>query len=133
MEKVQLTRRKLLIFGSSSMFAAPLAALAASTLPKIHVVKNPQCGCCNAWMNILAEKGFNVTAEDRSGSLLNKFKIESGVPREMKSCRSATTPILYIGRNAHFDFSRDKSLIVVCALLIPTIREQLTPSVFAFN
>ena len=31
------------------------------------------------------------------------------------------------------DFSRDKSLIVVCALLIPTIREQLTPSVFAFN
>lgn len=48
-------------------------------------------------------------------------------------CRSATTPILYIGRNAHFDFSRDKSLIVVCVLLIPTIREQLTPSVFAFN
>jgi hypothetical protein len=39
MEKVQLARRKLLIFGSSSMFAAPLAALAASTLPNIYVIK----------------------------------------------------------------------------------------------
>jgi hypothetical protein len=35
MEKVQLARRTLLIFGSSSMFAAPLTALAASTLPNI--------------------------------------------------------------------------------------------------
>jgi len=41
MEKVLLTRRKLLIFGSSSMFAAPFAALAASTLPTIHVEKIP--------------------------------------------------------------------------------------------
>jgi hypothetical protein len=87
MEKVQLARRTLLIFGSSSMFAAPLTALAASTLPNIK--KNPQCGCCNAWMNILTEKGFNVTAEYRSSSLLNKFKIESGVPREMMSCHTA--------------------------------------------
>ena len=109
MEKVQLTRRKLLIFGSSSMFAAPLAALAASTLPKIHVVKNPQCGCCNAWMNILAEKGFNVTAEDRSGSLLNKFKIESGVPREMKSCHTAKVDGYFI--EGHVPASDIKRLI----------------------
>jgi hypothetical protein len=109
MEKVQLTRRKLLIFGSSSMFAAPLAALAASTLPNIHVVKNPQCGCCNAWMNILAEKGFNVTAEDRSGSLLNKFKIESGVPREMMSCHTAKVDGYFI--EGHVPASDIKRLI----------------------
>ena len=106
MEKVKLTRRKLLIFGSSSMFAAPLAA---STLPNIHVVKNPQCGCCNAWMNILAEKGFNVTAEDRSGSLLNKFKIESGVPREMMSCHTAKVDGYFI--EGHVPASDIKRLI----------------------
>jgi len=106
MEKVQLTRRELLIFGSSSMFAAPLAA---STLPNIHVVKNPRCGCCNAWMNILAEKGFNVTAEDRSGSLLNKFKIESGVPREMMSCHTAKVDGYFI--EGHVPASDIKRLI----------------------
>ena len=109
MKKTQLTRRKLLIFGSSSIFVAPLAALAASTLPNIHVVKNPQCGCCNAWIEILTEKGFNVTAEDRSGSLLNKFKTESGIPREMMSCHTANVDGYFI--EGHVPASDIKRLI----------------------
>ena len=87
--KVSLSRRQLLILASSSIVAAPLAALADSSSPDIHVVKNPQCGCCNAWIKILTDKGFNVTTEDRSVSLLNKFKIESGIPRDMMSCHTA--------------------------------------------
>ena len=86
--KVSLSRRQLLILASSSIVAAPLAALAKGTSPDIHVVKNPQCGCCNAWIKILTDKGFNVTTEDRSVSLLNKFKIESGIPRDMMSCHT---------------------------------------------
>ena len=87
--KVSLSRRQLLILASSSVVAAPLAALADGTSPDIHVVKNPQCGCCTAWIEILTEKGFNVTTEDRSGSLLTEFKIESGVPKNMMSCHTA--------------------------------------------
>ena len=87
--KVSLSRRKLLILASSSIVAAPLAALADGTSPDIHVVKNPQCGCCTAWIEILTDKGFNVTTEDRSGSLLTEFKIESGVPKNMMSCHTA--------------------------------------------
>ena len=87
--KVSLSRRKLLILASSSIVAAPLAALADGTSPDIHVVKNPQCGCCTAWVEILTDKGFNVTTEDRSGSLLTEFKIESGVPKNMMSCHTA--------------------------------------------
>ena len=55
----------MLILASSSVIAAPLAALADGTSTDIHVVKNPQCGCCNAWIEILTDKGFNVTTEDR--------------------------------------------------------------------
>ena len=87
--KESFSRRQLLIFASNSIVAAPLAALADGTFPDIHVIKNPQCGCCTAWIKILIDKGFNVTSEDRSGSLLTKFKIESGVPNDMMSCHTA--------------------------------------------
>ena len=87
--KVSLSRRQLLILASSAIVAAPLAALGAGYTPDIHVVKNPQCGCCTAWIKILTDKGFNVTTEDRSGSLLTEFKIESGIPKDMMSCHTA--------------------------------------------
>tara|TARA_B100000768_G_scaffold42573_1_gene41444 strand:- start:197 stop:694 length:498 start_codon:yes stop_codon:yes gene_type:complete len=87
--KESFSRRQLLIFASNSIVAAPLTALADGTFPDIHVIKNPQCGCCTAWIKILIDKGFNVTSEDRSGSLLTEFKIESGVPNYMMSCHTA--------------------------------------------
>ena len=88
-KKIQLSRRQLLIFASSSIAAAPLVALADVTTNDIHVVKNPQCGCCTAWIEILTDKGFNVTTEDRAGGLLTEFKIESGIPKDMMSCHTA--------------------------------------------
>ena len=78
--RLSLSRRQVLVLASSYIVAAPLAALAGGISPDIHVVKNPQCGCCNAWIEILKDKGFNVTTEDRSGSFLTEFKIQSGVP-----------------------------------------------------
>ena len=87
--KTQLSRRQLLIFASSAIAAAPLVALADDTTNDIHVVKNPQCGCCNAWIEILEVDGFNVTTEDRSNSELAVFKSESGIPKDMTSCHTA--------------------------------------------
>ena len=87
--KALLGRRQLLILASSYIVAAPLAALADGIYPNIHVVKNPQCSCCNAWIEILKDKGFNVTTEDSSGSFLTEFKIQSGVPNDMMSCHTA--------------------------------------------
>ena len=87
--KTQLSRRQLLIFASSAIAAAPLVALADDTTNDIHVVKNPQCGCCNAWIDVLEVDGFNVTTEDRSNSDLAVFKFESGIPKDMMSCHTA--------------------------------------------
>ena len=88
-KKTQLSRRQLLIFASSAIAAAPLVALADDTTNDIHVVKNPQCGCCNAWIEVLEGDGFNVTTEDRSNSDLAVFKFESGIPKDMMSCHTA--------------------------------------------
>ena len=99
--KVSLSRRQLLILASSYIVAAPLAALADGISPNIHVVKNPQCGCCNAWIEILKDKGFNVTTEDRSGSFLTEFKIQSGVPNNMMSCHTASIDGYFIEGHVH--------------------------------
>ena len=88
-KKIQLSRRQLLIFASSSIVSAPLAALADGSTHAIHVVKNPQCGCCGAWIEILEGEGFKVSTEDRSASLLAEFKVENGVPENMMSCHTA--------------------------------------------
>ena len=88
-KKTQLSRRQLLIFASSSIVAAPLSGFAYDADTNIHVVKNPQCGCCNAWIKILETEGFGVTTEDSSSSLLTEFKIEGGIPKDMMSCHTA--------------------------------------------
>ena len=88
-KKTQLSRRQLLIFASSAIVAAPMFALADDTTNHIHVVKNPQCGCCNAWIEILKDDSFNVTTEDHSNSKLAVFKSESGIPKDMTSCHTA--------------------------------------------
>ena len=107
--KVSLSRRQLLILASGYLVAAPLAALAEGIYPDIHVVKNPQCGCCNAWIEILKDKGFNVTTEDRSGSFLTEFKIQSGVPNNMMSCHTAKIDGYFV--EGHVDASDIKRLI----------------------
>jgi len=107
--KLSLSRRQLLILASSYIVAAPLVALAGGISPDIHVVKNPQCGCCNAWIEILKDKGFNVTTEDRSGSFLTEFKIQSGVPNDMMSCHTAKIDGYFI--EGHVDASDIKRLI----------------------
>ena len=99
--KVSLSRRQWLILASGYLVAAPLAALAEGIYPDIHVVKNPQCGCCNAWIEILKDKGFNVTTEDRSGSFLTEFKIQSGVPNNMMSCHTASIDGYFIEGHVH--------------------------------
>ena len=89
MAKLRLNRRQLLIFGSSSIAAAPMTGFANEAGTNIHVVKNPQCGCCKAWIEVLEVDGFNVTTEDRSNSDLAVFKFESGIPKDMMSCHTA--------------------------------------------
>lgn len=70
-------------------FAALLAA--ASTLAHaageaITVYKDPNCGCCTAWIEHLREAGYKVKAVDSDDMAAVKKRL--GVPRELESCHT---------------------------------------------
>ncbi len=90
-KKLHFSRRKMFAFTSVSLMASFPRAFAESGIVDIHVVKNAQCGCCDSWVEILSQKGFRVTTENRSRELLTKFKIKSGVPKALRSCHTAHT------------------------------------------
>ena len=84
-----LTRRGLLIGGLVLVAASPLRTMAQGDGPSIHVLKDPNCGCCSAWIEILERDGFSVTTEDSAGTLLMRHKAENGIPQAMISCHTA--------------------------------------------
>jgi hypothetical protein len=79
-----LTRRHLMLITASAAFARP----ASADVPTIHVFKDRNCGCCSAWIDVLAADGFAVTSEDSLGTLLMRYKADNGIPQDMISCHS---------------------------------------------
>nr|WP_314624980.1 DUF411 domain-containing protein [uncultured Noviherbaspirillum sp.] len=70
-------------------FAALLAAvssLAHAAGEAITVYKDPNCGCCTAWVEHLREAGYKVKAVDSDN--MDAVKKRLGVPKEMESCHT---------------------------------------------
>lgn len=84
-----LSRRSILIGATATLAASPLRAMAQGAGPAIHVLKDPNCGCCSAWIDILETDGFVVTTEPSAGALLMRYKSDNGIPAEMTSCHTA--------------------------------------------
>lgn len=53
----------------------------------IKVYKTPQCGCCRAWVDHLAENGFQVEAVDMDD--LSAVKQQYGVAPALEACHTA--------------------------------------------
>jgi hypothetical protein len=88
MTKDAFSRRAILIGGAALLAASPLMTMAQGAGPKVHVVKDPNCGCCSAWIEILESNGFAVTTEASLGTLLMRYKLDNGIPQEMISCHT---------------------------------------------
>ena len=86
---MNMTRRTILTAGPVFL-AIAAAPILAETDARIHVVKDPGCPCCNAWIGHLRENGFNVSFEERSIEELAAYKRERGIPEELSSCHTAT-------------------------------------------
>ncbi|MFN3347355.1 DUF411 domain-containing protein [Pseudorhodoplanes sp.] len=54
---------------------------------KITVNKDPNCGCCDAWVEHLRSAGF--ATETLDSAAINRVKAKLGVPRELASCHTA--------------------------------------------
>lgn len=70
---------------ASSDAATQTAALSADT---VVVYKTPTCGCCNKWVDHIAENGFVVVTHDLDN--LQATKRTLGVPARHTSCHTAT-------------------------------------------
>lgn len=81
------TRRQILTTAIGLASFAPIAAFAKNA-PAIHVLRDPGCGCCGAWIEILREDGFAVTEEQSFNSQLVQFKAGKGIPPRMMSCHT---------------------------------------------
>lgn len=81
------TRRQLLTAAIGLACIAPSAALSQNPL-ELHVLRDPGCGCCGAWIEILRNEGFHVTEESGILSMLIRRKLDKGIPQEMMSCHT---------------------------------------------
>ncbi|MDP3196712.1 DUF411 domain-containing protein [Tabrizicola sp.] len=84
-----LNRRHLLLSGVGLTGLAAFPALASTDQTTVHVRKDPDCGCCTAWIKILEAEGFAVTVEMVAPNQLFQFKLAQGIPETMISCHTA--------------------------------------------
>ncbi len=82
-----LTRRAMMACTASFAASVPVMGTAQGG-PAIHVLKDPNCGCCTAWIGILRDDGFTVTTERSYGTLLIRHKLDNGIPQKMTSCHT---------------------------------------------
>ena len=83
-----LNRRHLLLTGLA-FTTLPALPLRAAGAPKIHVAKDPNCGCCTGWMEILYGAGFKVSYEHLEQDAMAKLKADVGISEDMASCHTA--------------------------------------------
>ncbi|MFS0757174.1 DUF411 domain-containing protein [Noviherbaspirillum sp. 1P10PC] len=74
--------KKLLI--ASLLVAASTLAHAAGE--SITVYKDPNCGCCSAWIEHLREAGYKVKSVDSGDMAAVKKRL--GVPESLESCHT---------------------------------------------
>ncbi len=84
---MHLTRRQIITSAAGFAATMPIASYALST-PTIHVLKDPNCGCCGVWVDILRREGFHVTEERSLGTVLIGHKLDNGIPEAMISCHT---------------------------------------------
>lgn len=83
MNRTPITRRGLIGI-AAVMWAAP-SAFAQNPIILVH--RDPNCGCCGAWIEHLKTAGFAVTVQETSE--LAAVRKRLGVPPQLASCHTA--------------------------------------------
>lgn len=83
-----LMSRRDLMLGTCAVAATITFPARAEAISGLHVLKDPNCGCCSAWVEILRAAGFEVTVEESEGAVLAQYKRDSGIPQAMASCHT---------------------------------------------
>jgi hypothetical protein len=74
--------------GALMAASSGVASLAHARPPaaRMTVYKDPNCGCCRAWISAMQSAGFEIDARDTND--LNAVKTSLGVPAALASCHT---------------------------------------------
>lgn len=89
MNDILLTRRMALIGVVTILGTMVRPASVYASQTAIRVVKDPNCGCCDAWIDILEADGFAAAVDLLDYEALQAHKTSNGIPIEMVSCHTA--------------------------------------------
>ena len=81
-----MKRRHFLCAVAAAGAATSIPALAAASLPRVEVFKNPDCGCCGAWVEHLKAAGFPVKVHETPDT--SAVRKRHGIPDEFGSCHT---------------------------------------------
>ena len=81
MDNGRMTRRSLL----SMLPLVLLTTVRAGAQRTVTVYKDPNCGCCTKWVDLLRSNGFAVTIKDHAELDRSKYV----VPAALQSCHTA--------------------------------------------
>jgi hypothetical protein len=81
-----MKRRQFLTAVAAVAVSTGLPALAARPLPQVEVYKNPDCGCCGAWVDHLKAAGFPVRVHETPDT--SAVRKRHGIPDEFGSCHT---------------------------------------------
>ena len=83
-----VTRRRFFGLGAAALGVAALP-LHAEGGPALQVFKDPSCGCCGAWVEIMEQAGFAASVENVDTDVLWQIKAKVGVSDDLASCHTA--------------------------------------------
>jgi len=87
-ERILLQLKRKLTFGLALFLTACYVPAGwAQDLSSVIVYKDPNCGCCTAWVLHLRQAGFKVTVNDRADMPIIKSRLN--VPQQLSSCHTA--------------------------------------------
>jgi hypothetical protein len=83
----RITRRAVLggVAASSALIHAHPAR--AEGLPNVVVTKDPNCECCNGWVEHMRAAGFTLQVIESAE--MNRVKVRLGIPPDLESCHTA--------------------------------------------
>ncbi len=78
-----IVSRRGFVLGACAVSVTAALPAGAEARPGLHVLRDPSCGCCSAWVEILQSDGFDVTVEESGGAALAQYKLDNGIPQAM--------------------------------------------------
>lgn len=81
-----MKRRHFLTAVAAAAATASIPVLAATSWPQVEVYKNPDCGCCGAWVDHLKAAGFQVKVHETPDT--SAVRKRHGIPDVFGSCHT---------------------------------------------